>query len=202
MSAIAAGRTTARTDGRGIPPAVLAAIVGAWAFAVVAEATGRRGLLGHGHLAEGGLPLWAALAIFVLAWHVMVAAMMLPSSLPMIRLFAATSRAQERPDRAMAAFLGGYGVVWTAFGALAFLGDVGLHRLVDATPWLEARPWLIGGGVLALAGAFQFSPLKDRCLRECRHPAGSSCSTTVAGRRPRSGWDAGTARSAWGVAGP
>jgi Predicted metal-binding integral membrane protein (DUF2182)/YtkA-like len=73
--------------------------------------------------------------------------------------------------RVRAAFLAGYVAVWTGFGALAFLGDAGLHRAVDAAPWLSERPWLIGGTTLALAGAFQFSDLKDRCLSKCRHPA-------------------------------
>src|SRR5205823_9224118 len=61
--------------------------------------------------------------------------------------------------------------VWTVFGAVAFLGDTRLHRLVHAVPWLGLHPWVVAGGTLALAGAFQFSSLKDRCLRECRHPA-------------------------------
>jgi predicted metal-binding membrane protein len=72
----------------------------------------------------------------------------------------------------MGAFLGGYATVWTSFGAAAFLGDMGIHRLVGRWEWLAARPSLIGGAVLMLAGAFQFSNLKDRCLRVCRHPAG------------------------------
>jgi predicted metal-binding membrane protein len=68
------------------------------------------------------------------------------------------------------AFLAGYAAVWTGFGALAFLGDVAVHRTVDAVPWLSERPWLVAGSVLALAGAFQFSDLKERCLSKCRHP--------------------------------
>jgi predicted metal-binding membrane protein len=69
-----------------------------------------------------------------------------------------------------AAFLGGYVLVWTAFGALAFAFDIGVHRAVDELAWLAERPWLIGGVTLVLAGAFQFSELKDRCLKECRNP--------------------------------
>lgn len=61
-------------------------------------------------------------------------------------------------------------LIWAAFGLLAFLGDVGLHRLVDATPWLAARPWLIEGAILAIAGAYQFLPLKRRSVAACRHP--------------------------------
>jgi predicted metal-binding membrane protein len=45
-----------------------------------------------------------------------------------------------------------------------------LHRIVDATPWLQARPWVIEAIVLALAGAYQFVPLKRRALDACRHP--------------------------------
>jgi predicted metal-binding membrane protein len=63
-------------------------------------------------------------------------------------------------------------VVWTSFGAAAFLADLGVHRLVERSAWLATRPALIGGAVLLLAGAFQFSKLKDRCLAVCRHPAG------------------------------
>ena len=43
--------------------------------------------------------------------------------------------------------------------------------MVESSPWLCERDWAIGAGVLALAGAFQFTPLKDACLDKCRHPA-------------------------------
>jgi predicted metal-binding membrane protein len=102
----------------------------------------------------------------------MVVAMMLPASLPLIRLFDRVAANQPRPLRAKAAFLDGYATVWTGFGAAAFVGDLGIHRLVGRWEWLAARPSLIGGAVLLLAGGFQFSNLKDRCLRVCRHPAG------------------------------
>jgi predicted metal-binding membrane protein len=101
----------------------------------------------------------------------MIAAMMLPASLPFIRLFARASSSWPRAGLAMAAVIGGYSAVWTGFGVLAFLGDVIVHELVHHSAWLDQRSWLIAGGVLALAGAFQFSSLKDACLRECRSPA-------------------------------
>ena len=155
---------------RGLPVVVIGAIAGAWLLAIVAEATGRAGALHHDSLIEGGPPLWAALAVFLVAWQLMIAAMMLPSSLPLIRLFHRVSAAQPRPAQVRAAFLGGYALVWTGFGALGFLLDVGIHRSVDSWPWLAARSYLIAGGVLLLAGAFQFSELKDRCLQQCRAP--------------------------------
>jgi predicted metal-binding membrane protein len=158
-----------RTRGRA-PGPVLVAIAVAWAVAVAAEATGTADALHHDALIEGGPPLWAALILFLAAWQAMVAAMMLPSSLPLIRLFDVVSRQQEGGARARAAFLGGYAAVWTGFGALAFLGDVAVHHAVEAVPALSERPSLIAGSVLALAGAFQFSDLKEQCLSKCRQP--------------------------------
>jgi predicted metal-binding membrane protein len=156
-----------------LPHALLVwAIAAAWAVAVAAEVSGRGRVLHHDALAESGLPPWAALGLFLLAWQLMIVAMMLPASLPLIRLFGGVAANQPRPLRAMAAFLGGYAAVWTGFGAVAFLGDMGIHRLIDRWAWLAARPSLIGGAVLLLAGGFQFSDLKDRCLRVCRHPGG------------------------------
>jgi predicted metal-binding membrane protein len=160
----------ARSASRG-SPAVLAAIAVAWVLAIAAQASGSAKLLHHHALIEGSLPLWTAVLLFVLSWQVMIAAMMLPSSLPLIRLFGAAAANQPQPARSLAAFLGGYASVWTIFGLVAFLSDVALHALVDRLPWLAARQWFIGGGVLILAGAFQFSPLKDACLNKCRLPA-------------------------------
>ncbi|HXF73368.1 MAG TPA: DUF2182 domain-containing protein [Actinomycetota bacterium] len=156
----------------------MATITVAWALAIAAQATGRSALLGHGALIEGRgalrppPPVWVALPLFLAAWQAMVLAMMLPSSLPLVRLFRAASMKAPRARATMAAFLGGYVMVWTPFGALAFLMDIGIHRLVDGTPWLVSHPYVIGGATLLLAGAFQFSALKDRCLRECRRPEG------------------------------
>jgi predicted metal-binding membrane protein len=154
-----------------IPRPVAVAIVAAWALALAAEATGRGHALHHDALLAGGTPYGVALLLFVVSWQAMVVAMMLPGSLPLIRLFAATSAGQPRPARALAAFLAGYAIVWSAFGWLALSGDAFVHAAVDASPWLRAHTPLIGAGVLALAGAYQFSALKDRCLSECRHPA-------------------------------
>ncbi len=100
----------------------------------------------------------------------MIAAMMLPSSLPLVRLYREASARQPRARAAMAAFLGGYALVWSAFGVQAFLFDTAVHHTVDRWPWLHDHSWIIASGTLALAGAFQFSSLKDACLRSCRHP--------------------------------
>ena len=155
----------------GLPPAVPAAIAAAWALAIAAEASGSAGRLHHDALIEGGPGVPLGLLLFLVAWQAMIAAMMLPSSLPLIRLFAGASAGQRRPGVALASLIGGYAAVWSGFGAAAFLFDAGVHAAVDSSPWLQANQGYIGPAVLALAGAFQFTPLKDACLRSCRHPA-------------------------------
>jgi predicted metal-binding membrane protein len=150
---------------------LIAAIAAAWVAAVAAEATGAASLFHHDGLIDDGPPPWIAVLAFLLSWQVMLAAMMLPTALPLIGLFARAAAKQPQPRAAIAGFLGGYALVWTAFGALAFLFDVGVHAAVDASGWLDAHQGALGAGVLALAGAFQFSSLKYACLDKCRHPA-------------------------------
>ena len=185
-----------------LPRAIVGAIAAAWALAVVAEISGRGAELHHDALIEGRLPYGLALALFLVAWQAMIAAMMLPSSLPLVRLFAAAAAGQPRPRAAMTAFLGGYALIWTAFGWFAFAGDTMVHATVDRTPWLQRHDWLIAGGTLALAGAFQFSGLKDRCLRGVPPPRrvpAASLRPRTSGARSRSA--ATTRCSAWAAAG-
>jgi predicted metal-binding membrane protein len=177
-SAIATERGTARRARGHVPLPIVAGIGVAWLYAVLAWASGYSELLDHdrlfghaAHLGSDGLPPWAVAIALLASWQIMTAAMMLPSSVPMVRLFGAVSARQPRAGGAMAAFLCGYALVWTMFAVLALAGDAVLHRLVDSVPNVESRPWVVTAGVLALAGAFQFSSLKDRCLDACRHPA-------------------------------
>jgi predicted metal-binding membrane protein len=146
-------------------------VVACWAILVVAELTGASAALHHHTLIEGGVPLMAAVPIFLVGWLVMAAAMMLPASLRAIQLEEGAASSVVSPRRARTTFLAWFALVWTGFGLVAFLGDVGLHHLVDTTPWLAGRPWLIEAGILALAGGYQFVPLKRRSLAACRHPA-------------------------------
>jgi predicted metal-binding membrane protein len=140
------------------------AIVGAWALVVLAWAKGWSHALGHDHLIEHGPALWVGLALFLAGWLVMVLAMMLPSSLPAFRSFGALTVVLRNRRSLDAAFLAGFIGAWLGFGGLAFLGDIGFHRFVHHWQWLAQRPWLIGGTVLVIAGAFELSPLVGRCV--------------------------------------
>lgn len=150
---------------------VVGAVAAAWALALALLAAGQGDLIAHDALLdERALPTVGAFLLFLLAWQVITAAMMLPSSLPMVQLFARASRGQERPRQALAAFLAAYFAVWTGFAVAALASDAGLHWIVEQWQWLDQRPRLIGGSVLVAAGLFQFSPLKERCLDACRTP--------------------------------
>jgi predicted metal-binding membrane protein len=130
--------------------------------------------LAHGEL--GGLHsgdsqhALAQAAVYVTAWMLMTAAMMLPTTLPLIEIFRRMTR--QRADRAQLAVLliVGYLGVWLAFGVGAHVFDLGLHEAFERVEWLHHSAWLFGAGSLLVAGAFQFSSLKYRCLEKCRAP--------------------------------
>jgi len=142
----------------------------AWAVCVWAELSGNAAQLHHHALYESGRPYWFAALVVLAAWQFMTAAMMLPSSLGLIRLYSATAGRAPDFQLALVLFLGGYFAVWTAFALVAFTGDMEVHRIVDAWPWLATHAALIPAGTLGLAALYQFTPLKDACLKACRHP--------------------------------
>jgi len=112
--------------------------------------------------------------IFTLVmWAVMMVAMMIPSAAPMILTFAALNRqrrAQETPVAGTAAFLLGYLIVWITFSAAATFIQWGFHFAGLLSPRSMSVTPLAGGILLMLAGAYQFTPLKNVCLSNCRTP--------------------------------
>ena len=106
---------------------------------------------------------------YVTAWGVMMAAMMLPSALPMIRLYAATLRnvasAWGKTAR-IGLFAIMYLGIWALSGVPIYFASVGLSAI-------SARALAYGiACVLVVAGVFQVSPLKQVCLRRCRSALG------------------------------
>lgn len=147
------------------------AVVGvAWCAAIWLEVSGTAHLLHH-HTIYHSEALFTGGLLLLAGWQVMTAAMMLPSSLPMIRMFVRVGRGRPHAQGALALFLGAYFGTWTVFAMAAFTGDMGLHALVHGWPWLAAHDTLIAAGVLGLAAVYQVSPWKDACLSACRMPA-------------------------------
>src|SRR3954447_3678390 len=114
------------------PVPLLVAIGAAWVLAIAGHETGAAHALHHDTLIEGGGLGPAGVAIFLAAWVSMVVAMRVPSSLPLVRLFRQASSRQPHPSAASASFIGGYVLVWTAYGAAAFGFDGAVHATVDA----------------------------------------------------------------------
>ncbi len=171
-----------------------ALVVAAWALMLLATWAHQGYLLNHDYLIqESGLPWIAALIFFLLCWQVMIAAMMLPSSLPLLFRLVRARQSQQRLHTNITALLVGYALVWTAFAFAAFLGDTGIHQLVNHWGWLARHPWLIGAATFAVTGFFQFSPLKQRSLQACRNAfrAASCLSDTTAHDAWRLGWHHG-----------
>ena len=127
--------------------------------------------LSHHSLEEvrgGGL----LMLIFIVGWLLMLLAMMLPTTLPLMVLFRALVASRPDHSRLLALVIVGYLSVWTAFGMAIYAGDAVLHLVVGQSTWLAERVWMLGGVTLLLAGAYQFTPLKYHCLEKCRSPFG------------------------------
>ena len=167
----------------------------AWAYifylargmADMGERSGMGGMDGMEMTGARLLTAWGPVdfALMFLMWAVMMAAMMVPSATPMLLTFAAVNRRRRAAtggsggDHATAmaivptgVFLAGYLLVWTAFSLAATLGQWGLHSAALLSPMLSSASPVLGGVLLLAAGAFQWSPLKYACLRQCRTPMG------------------------------
>jgi predicted metal-binding membrane protein len=121
-----------------------------------------------GHIKLGEDLLFSAL--FVAGWTLMTVAMMLPTSLPLVALFH--GMIAQRPNRRqlLLLLLAGYLGLWTLFGVVVHLGDFAIHGFVQNAGWLDHNRGLVGAGTLVVAGIYQFTPLKYRCLDKCRSP--------------------------------
>ena len=162
-------------------PALIALAALAWLSLWAWASSPYAGYLAHGSGVDSGplaqlcrtLPggTWLLPAVWTtLAWVLMILAMMLPSTLPLFDAFDRIT--QQRADRrTLFALLGlGYVGVWAAFGVAAHALHAALLGAMTVLPVLPWQARWIGVGVIALAGAFQFSSLKHHCLDKCRTP--------------------------------
>lgn len=168
---VAAG---ARGVGRIQPDVIvwLAAIGVAWVAAYWLEVSGAAHLLHHHTIYHSGQILVGGLALLG-AWQVMTAAMMLPGALPAVL--------RVSPGRAQLVFIVAYAAAWTAFAALAFVGDMGLHALVHGWALAARHENLIPVAILGTAAVYQVSPWKRASLAMCRKPVRVDTGALTAG---------------------
>jgi predicted metal-binding membrane protein len=109
---------------------------------------------------------------FAVVWATMMAAMMLPSLVPMALTHARASRGTAGSARSATTggFASGYLVTWLGAGLLAY----GLIQAVRSfhVPWLtwDRGGAYVAGGVILAAALYELTPAKSACLRYCRDP--------------------------------
>ena len=162
---ISSVRTDRSTYVRGAALAAIAAL--AWA-----------GVVGQGLGMQPGMTSDAvslspsAAFVFLVSWGVMMTAMMLPSATPMIVMYDKVSRRLAERDRVVptALFAAVYLSIWLSLGVVVYLAGVGLHALAEAVPNLTTLLPYFLAAVLVVTGVYQFTALKQSCLRHCRSP--------------------------------
>mgnify|MGYP001972274706 CR=1 FL=1 len=77
---------------------------------------------------------------------------------------------KNTPIVAKGVFVAGYAVAWTGFSLSASILRWGFELLALLSPKMAIANPFFGRGLLIAAGAYQWTPLKDRCLGNCRSP--------------------------------
>ncbi len=128
-------------------------------------------------LCVGPAPFQAAstdqFAALVLMWFLMAVATMLPSAAPMIRTYceiADTARIKGEPVAHPLILVAGYLAVWLAASAVFAAMTLGLQMMNPVGQAFGPANGIIAAMLLAVAGLYQFSGLKEACLRKCRRP--------------------------------
>jgi len=115
----------------------------------------------------------AALALAWMMWSLMSVAMMLPTALPAIGLYASLV-SKELSGAALAQRVGvfalGYLLVWSLASIGFAAAQLGLRDFAGQGLRADAVGPVAAGGILLLAGLYQLTPLKQACLTQCRNP--------------------------------
>ena len=129
----------------------------------------------------GGVAMLGA-GLFLVTWVLMMVAMMFPTIAPMVLTHASIVRSRGEGNVPTLAFVLGYLVVWTAAGLvpLAAIQILGSSIADPISAWLPR----LAGAVVVVAGVYQFTPLKNVCLKACRSPLGFMLTHDFGGGAP------------------
>ena len=152
------------------------AIILAWAYLLLGAGIELETMDMGGGRMMAIMPEWTlayGLVVFLM-WAVMMAAMMLPSAAPVTLLIASIARKRREagaaPGLSTAPFVVGYLAVWFAVAAAATVLQWQLDAAGLMSETMALGNTLVAGGVLVIAGIYQWTPLKHACLRHCRSP--------------------------------
>ncbi len=126
---------------------------------------------------RGGERTWTAwdFILLFLMWLTMMLAMMTPTAAPMVMMFTTVNKqkkVRQQPYVSTFIFLAGYLVAWAIFSIVASAIQWPLHESGLLNPMMNSRSYLMSGGILILAGLYQWTPMKNVCLEHCRTPLG------------------------------
>jgi len=128
-------------------------------------------------MASGGtmmLKEWTPVyfVMMLLMWSVMMVAMMAPSAALMVLLYRQVVRSNKLAREALGTglFCAGYFVLWTLFSLLATSLQWLFEEWALLSPMMRSQSAALSGVILMVAGLYQFSSLKQACLKHCRGP--------------------------------
>jgi predicted metal-binding membrane protein len=149
---------------------VLTAVSWAWIAPMARDMYGPMTGLSSWMMAPSPTPAYVLLLWAM--WAVMMAAMMLPSAMPLVVLYGGIRRRQASaaPHAAVAALVVGYLLVWSAFSIAATALQLLLSRWLLLNPMMEMASGRAIGAMLLVAGAYQLTRWKGMCLTRCRSP--------------------------------
>ncbi|MCW8889380.1 MAG: DUF2182 domain-containing protein [Sedimenticola sp.] len=117
---------------------------------------------------------WSTLdfALVFAMWIMMMIAMMLPTAAPMIVTYSDILNQQTDGSRMvpLSAFISGYLLSWGGYSLLAVVAQWGMLQSSLISDMMVGTNPLFNGGLLIIAGLYQWSRLKAVCLTHCRTP--------------------------------
>lgn len=153
--------------------ALFAAILIAWVGLYLMSIPDELRSLSHIYGAE----FWASLCVITpdaaglgrifAMWVLMSGAMMAPTALP---AFATYEDLGHSINTRFWPLVLGYLTIWIGFSAIAACVQLGLFIAGSLDQLGQSTSSYLSGALLLLAGAYQFSSIKEGCLSKCRAP--------------------------------
>ena len=124
---------------------------------------------------NAGIQPWKIIDFFMmfLMWAIMMVAMMLPSAMRSVLIFARLASKDETHQQIFTpilVFVLAYITIWTLFSIIATTVQWLLEIIALLSPMMVLTSAKLGSGLLIITGLYQLTPLKDACLKHCQSP--------------------------------
>lgn len=140
----------------------------AWVY-TIRQAESMSGMVSGLSQIGSAMPGAISAPVFLGMWLAMMVAMMFPTIGPIVLAHRVIVRSRGQGWPPTVAFVAGYLAVWTAIGLVPQV----LYLQFQSLPAAAGKSWwlpILAGGLLLIAGLYQFTPWKSLCLKACRSP--------------------------------